>query len=136
MVVQPDNFVDAKSAYKLRDAVSKSFLYRRDARKAPVEDELGSCFDLLRTPVRPVAVGHRESQSCLGHIVDAIAEVRCVARRRLAALFGADARRDDATYSMLRQPYVESTSDQSAVAPLIEGRGGFDGNTLHCHYVS
>jgi hypothetical protein len=65
--------VGAKSAYKFGDAGCKSFLYRRDARKAFVENKFRASLDSFRTPLPSATVGHRESQSCLGDIIDAIA---------------------------------------------------------------
>ena len=68
----------------------------------------------------PGGIGHREGQRRLADEIDLVAEIGGVARRRLAALLGADAGDDHAANAVLGQPDVEPAADERAVAALAE----------------
>lgn len=100
----------------------KGFFYRRDPRKACVQNEFGSGFDFFRVPLPALAVRHRECQGRFRHIVNLISQIGSVARGGLAALFGADAGHDDSANPMLRKPDVKSAADKGTVTAFSEYR--------------
>src|SRR5262249_24225258 len=61
-----------KSAYRLRYAASKRFLYCGNPRETSIQNQFRSRLDLFRAPLSAASVGHRQCQRRLARIVDIV----------------------------------------------------------------
>lgn len=89
--------------------------------RSALQYELGAlvCAGVYVVPWR---MRHRECERRFGDVLDGVAEIECVARRRLAALLRADVTHDDARHAVLGESCLQVGAGKRAMVRLVERR--------------